>query len=360
MRRETTPQQKTTDAPAAAQPKAPRQVSPPRRALVFISHDSRDAELAEAFANLLTDASGGMLASFRSSDRKGTAGLDFGAEWYNAIMEKLGDATDVVALLTESSMDRPWILYEAGVAKGKIDTTVLGVLIGVPENKANIGPFAQFQNCGDGEESLTKLVLQLIKRNPEASPREEAVRRCVSGFREQIQVLLKKRPEAAKREAQPRADEAGIAKLFEEVKVMLRELPDTIRGRRRFHPMRMEEVLMMARHGMGERFDRASAWLMFISTFRDQCPWLYELGTDVYRALRAGDPEAARLGMGRIQDMTEVAMHGPWGEEMLGDRDMLMMVRHMPDILDRFLSEPEERAARPRAGRTRGEAHAEE
>jgi hypothetical protein len=42
--------------------------------LVFVSHDSRDADLAEAFGTLLTDASGGMLKSFRSFDRKGTAG----------------------------------------------------------------------------------------------------------------------------------------------------------------------------------------------------------------------------------------------------------------------------------------------
>ena len=31
------------------------------QALVFISHDSRDADLAEEFDNLLRDASGGML-----------------------------------------------------------------------------------------------------------------------------------------------------------------------------------------------------------------------------------------------------------------------------------------------------------
>ena len=78
--------------------------------LVFISHDMRDADLAEAFANLLTDASGGMLKSFRSSDRKGTAGIEFGQEWYKAIMGNLSKATDVVALLTHHSIDRPWIL----------------------------------------------------------------------------------------------------------------------------------------------------------------------------------------------------------------------------------------------------------
>src|SRR3989338_7634283 len=78
--------------------------------LVFISHDSRDADLAEAFGNLLTDASGGILKSFRSSDRKGTAGIEYGQEWYRAIMQKLDDATDVVALLTTHSVNRPWIL----------------------------------------------------------------------------------------------------------------------------------------------------------------------------------------------------------------------------------------------------------
>src|SRR5882724_2442909 len=101
------------------------------RPLIFVSHDHRDASLAEAFTNLLTDASGGFLKSFRSSDRKGGAGIEFGAEWYSEIMSKINDATDVVALLTPNSLDRPWILYEAGVAKGKLDKPVFGVVMGI-------------------------------------------------------------------------------------------------------------------------------------------------------------------------------------------------------------------------------------
>ena len=93
---------------------------------VFISHDTRDAEIAEAFANLLRDASGGMLPSFRSSDKKGTAGIPFGEEWYAAVMSKLAQASDVVALLTPHSVGRPWILYEAGVAKGSRNTKAYG------------------------------------------------------------------------------------------------------------------------------------------------------------------------------------------------------------------------------------------
>ncbi len=41
-------------------------------ALVFISHDTRDAKLAEAFSALLRSVSAGVLKSFRTSDKKGS------------------------------------------------------------------------------------------------------------------------------------------------------------------------------------------------------------------------------------------------------------------------------------------------
>jgi hypothetical protein len=47
--------------------------------LVFISHDHRDSELAEAFQNLIADASAGVVRCFRSSDRLGTSGIEYGS-----------------------------------------------------------------------------------------------------------------------------------------------------------------------------------------------------------------------------------------------------------------------------------------
>jgi DnaJ-like protein C11, C-terminal len=194
-----TPKKKSEQTPLPSDTRATIEMTSP---LIFISHDTRDADLAEAFSHLLTDASGGVLQSFRSSDRKGTAGIEFGSEWYAAIMSKLSDATDVVALLTSHSLERPWILYEAGVAKGKLGTTVFGLAINIPLEKTNCGPFAQFQNCADDEDSLTKLILQLIRRNPHASPREQAVRRHVQGFQATIKDVVEKRAKS------PHADTA--------------------------------------------------------------------------------------------------------------------------------------------------------
>jgi hypothetical protein len=106
-----------------------------RTPLIFISHDSRDAELAESFSKLLKATSIGLLKSFRSSDRKGTQGIAYGLEWYPEIMKALAIASDVVCLLTQRSLGRPWILYEAGLAKCKIATRVHGLAIGVPKSQ---------------------------------------------------------------------------------------------------------------------------------------------------------------------------------------------------------------------------------
>ena len=158
--------------------------------LVFISHDTRDAGIAEAFSKLLSSVSTGVLKSFRTSDRKGTTGIEYGVEWFPEIMRKLDEASDIVCLLTQHSVDRPWILYEAGVAKGKLGTTVLGIALGIPLNQANNGPFAQFQNCADDEDSLTKLVLQLVKRIPNAEPDEDIVKDQVKVFKQKLTELL--------------------------------------------------------------------------------------------------------------------------------------------------------------------------
>src|SRR6202008_871617 len=92
--------------------------------LIFISHDSRDFAVAEAFSKLLSSVTAGMLKTFRSSDKKGSQGFEYGVEWFPELMKTIDSACDVVCLLTENSLERPWILYEAGVAKGKLDIPV--------------------------------------------------------------------------------------------------------------------------------------------------------------------------------------------------------------------------------------------
>jgi hypothetical protein len=321
----------------------------PPKALVFISHDSRDGDIAEAFGDLLSDVSVGTLKTFRSSDNLGTSGIPFGDEWYDAIVRKLGEATDVVALLTKTSMDRPWILYEAGIATGKLNTRVIGIAIGLPLSKAITGPFSQFQNSADDEQSLTKLMLQLLQRNPDASPRQETVTWHVKTFREKIAKILKSRGDED--DSAPPSEEENVAKLVEEIKGMLRELPDRVGDRanslirrvgprrRRIHFKYIEEI------ALGPPFRRfkngsALALLTVISMLRDEAPWLYEPTVEFYRLVTSKARAPIKEATAQMHELVEFSMRGPIGELFSEDERFSFS----PGILHELI----ERAARDR------------
>lgn len=311
--------------------------------LVFISHDARDAELAEAFSKLLKSVSAGMIKTFRSSDKRGTEGIDFGDEWYKRLMTQLQATSDVVCLFTERSLDRPWILFEAGVAKGKLNTQVLGVALGVPLTRVSAGPFYQFMNMDDSEEDLTKLVNQLARRVPNLELDGDVVRNQVSSFKSTEAALLKKLASgSSKTERKEEIDESAIAKLAEEMKGLpsrvaerLMEGGEPLRRRRirRVHPMMFEELMHMS----GEPGDPV-AILMAASLVRDDMPWLYELAMEVYRAVKAENEEAIKRELKRLRRFSEVMLHGPFMEEFgFGGKEAQMFAMEFPRMLEHSL-----------------------
>ncbi|MBI4738172.1 toll/interleukin-1 receptor domain-containing protein [Candidatus Woesearchaeota archaeon] len=317
--------------------------SPSVGPLIFISHDSRDAELAEAFSKLLKSISSGMLKSFRSSDRKGTEGIEFGDEWYKRLVEKLQAASDVVCLFTERSLERPWILYEAGIAKANldIDTRVLGIALGVSLSKVSTGPFYHFQNCDDSEELLIKLVRQLACRVPGADPDTDVIKNQVQTFKATTKKILDKLSDRSGKEVT--AIEDPVAKFLEEMKGLVRDLPSRVADRvvevgdpmrrrkfRRFHPMMMEDIM----HASGDPSDPIGL-LMAASLVRDEMPWFYEIATEAYHAIKAGDAQSVEREIKRLHHFPEFLMRGPFDE--FGGKEAHMMMIEFPRMFKHML-----------------------
>ncbi len=308
--------------------------------LVFISHDTRDAEIAEAFSTLLKRVSAGVLKSFRSSDKKGNQGIEYGVEWYPEIIKNIQGATDVVCLLTPNSVDRPWILFEAGMAKGKLNTPILGVALGLPLTKASSGPFAQFQNCSGDEDSLCKLVFQLVDRIPNSEPDEETIKFHVQKFITTIDEIFVKRKENPENESIAEYNENETPKLFEEIKVMFQDLPSRIESRidpefrerkrrRRIHPMLIEELIHMTPNPM-------VGMLMALGLIKDKMPWMYELGTEVIRTIKSDisvkEKEKAVI---QFEEMVEMTIHHPIMEKMMitNSEEDYILYRELPRML---------------------------
>jgi hypothetical protein len=352
-------------APLSLEPiSAPTVSGSIQSSLVFISHDSRDAALAEAFSKLLSSVSCGVLKSFRSSDHRTTQGIEYGVEWYPTIRSKLAEAGDVVALLTQRGLDRPWILFECGIARGKLDergrqeTKIKGLALGIPLSRI-VGPFAQFQNCPFEIPAITKMVMELVKQIPNAEPDREAVEMQVKAFSEKATELLKEANQAPTENEQTPVDVTSVAKLFEEVKVMFQDLPSRMEGRiadvvrpfgrrrgRRLHPLMLEEMM-----DMGGDSEDPIGLLMAASMVREELPWFYEIAVEVYRAIKSGDSELADREIRRLRHIPEMLMRGPFLEES-GSKEMHMVMMEFPRMVDhmarRYLEKKVRRAKPPK------------
>lgn len=307
--------------------------------LVFISHDTRDDKLAEAFSGLLKSVSAGVLKSFRTSDRKGNQGIEYGVEWYPEIIKNIQDASDVVCLLTQRSINRPWILFEAGMAKGKLETPILGVALGISLKDASSGPFAQFQNCGDDEESLTKLVFQLVDRIPNSEPDEDTIKFQVGKFKISVAEILKANKKVTKTDnLELTSRDNSSAKLFEEIKVMFQDLPSRIesnmnpelrnRKRRRFHPMMIDEMMHMSNN-------KYVGIMMVLSLFRENMPWVYEMGMEAIRTIKTGKTKAEKKrALLEFQDIVEMSASNRIMREFIMDsKDDYILFKELPRML---------------------------
>ena len=316
--------------------------------MVFISHDTRDAKLAEAFSKLLKSVSAGVLKSFRSSDKKGKQGIEFGVEWYPEIIKNIGNASDVVCLLTKRSVNRPWILFEAGMAKGKLDTPILGLVLGVPLKDVSSGPFAQFQNCGDDEDSLTKLVFQLVDRIPGSEPDEETIKHQVCAFKKSIEKILEDNNKSTKAETtEIMARDNSTVKLFEEIKVMFRDLPSKIernarpvsdRGRRDknySHPYDRGRIRMLEEISSMSSQGGYLSVMMMLSIYREHLPWVYEMGMETVKTIRKGKTKAEKKkAFFEFGNIIKLSTRHPVVRELFaGSEDYYLCVEEIPGRL---------------------------
>jgi hypothetical protein len=325
-----------------ASSEADQAVSPTAGPLVFISHDGRDAELAEAFAKLVKSVSSGMIKTFRSSDTKGAEGIDFGAEWYGRLMAKLQATSDVVCLFTERSIDRPWILFEAGVAKGRSTTPVVGVALGIPLSRVSVGPFYQFQNSDDGADGLSKLLHQLAQRVPGLELDKDVVASQVSTFKQaEEEILGRIAADEGRQNLVPEPEENPVSQVLEEMKALPSRVSEQLMaagvpGRRRrprfFNPGMVEDLFERLPGG-----DDSLPVLIAASLVRDDAPWLYELVMEVYRAIKSGNASAIERETQRLRRVLAKIGHLP--ELIGGDPDsvffMMDFTRSLEMLADR-------------------------
>lgn len=90
-------------------------------------------------------------------------------------------------------------------------------------------------------------------------------------------------------------------------------------------------------HMLGDEDGQGIGILVFASLFKDELPWLYELGLQAYKATSLGRPEHARPAVMRFARACELVSRHPMFREFFRDRDVHMIMRDMDVFLNQFV-----------------------
>lgn len=112
--------------------------------------------------------------------------------------------------------------------------------------------------------------------------------------------------------------------------------PSLIRKRRRYDPFMLRELAEIASNGKGDPI----GILMVLGSYRNEFPWLYEIGVVVYHRIKDGDWDAAAEAVRSIKRASEFAFHGPWAEDFIENRkEFYIFMEEIPALLDRIISQ---------------------
>ncbi len=146
------------------------------------------------------------------------------------------------------------------------------------------------------------------------------------------------------------SSEKGVSslKLYKELSTMMEELsskinrldPEFRRSRRKFHPMMIEEIIHM---GL-ETGDQNLGFLMIISFFKDDFPWIYEIGLDTYKGMKTTRSKQEKIKLIQNFERSFEMIGHPMMREFYGKSEEIYIfskdIRHiMHRFLDRYMED---------------------
>jgi hypothetical protein len=122
--------------------------------------------------------------------------------------------------------------------------------------------------------------------------------------------------------------------MFEDLpsKIESRVDPD-FKKRRRFHPMMIEELLHM-----GKEVKSHIPILMALSLFRNDFPWIYEMGNETLKLVQLKkSPKEKEMAVRDFLEIFEFTFRHPMMREMtMGSKEYHMMFRETQHFLERY------------------------
>jgi len=240
-----------------------------------------------------------------------------GSRWSADIAKELQDTDFGILCVTKDNFQQPWLLFEAGALSKTLDKAyVVPLLFDLGPSDLPDSPLLQFQAASFSKSEIKKLIDSMnsaSEKKLDASDLSKAFDVWYPELEKALSDIPQNRDDTSEIKGTGISEKSSI--ILEEVLVLSRENQkllrnpegrsvgeleqinkkldrlhhqsdknsDYLRKKRQISPMMMEELMHFCRREMG-----AEQGLLFaLAFFREDYPWLYELGRDLLDVLKA-------------------------------------------------------------------------
>lgn len=300
--------------------------------------------------------------------------IDKGARWSTDIAKELEDSTFGILCVTKENLEAPWLSFEAGALSKTMDKAFVSPFLFDIKRSEVKGPILQFQStifqkedikkllctlnkaCGEGnitevrldkafevwfptlEEELNKI--KEVKEDPDSTQDKNTTLSHSAEILEEILDLSRNNQKLL------RNPDTKTYESIEELKKLAQEQVNRLernsemdmrRVSRKFQPMFLDELMHISMRDGKKPY----GFLIALSFFRQDFPWLYDAGKDLLDVLksRAGK-ETKQEAICNFKEMMEFTFQHPMMREMYCNRkEYMMYMKEIPYVLLRYIDE---------------------
>ena len=293
--------------------------------------------------------------------------IEKGARWSTDIAKELQDSNFGILCVTKDNFQEPWLLFEAGaLSKTMEKSLVVPLLFGIEPSDLSGSPLLQFQATLSSKDEIKKLVDTINAKSenrldthelddifeqwypkleewlneiPDVVPKKEVTEEKESLGKSSIvleEILSLSRDNQRLLRNPENNMLKEIAERIDRVTSITERNDEYVRRKRKYSPMMLDELLHVGRKVMSRNY----AFLVAISFFREDYPWIYELGRDLFDTLKSNKSQKQKeSAINDFREMLDFSIHSFRMDKRINNKEDMMFMHEACMMLMHFVDE---------------------
>ena len=293
--------------------------------------------------------------------------IDKGARWSTDIAKELENSTFGILCVTKENFEAPWLSFEAGALSKTMDKTFVNPFLFDIKRSEVQGPILQFQSTIFEKEDIKRMIKTINKACGETGISEARLETSFDVWYPHLESQLNniKREMKATGDADDGQEETYTSEILEEILELSRDNQKLLRNpehelskelvelKEKIEQINLRLSLHLERRKHTKRIDSivfdefmhstrnysSSGFLMVLSLFKDDFPWIYDMGKELLDILKSKriKREEKMDALHDFQKMIDFSFGHPAMRDLFGNRKDSIQMKELSFDLMRYL-----------------------